>query len=149
MSRRETSTTLCCTVLCCAILHCAEQGCTVLHPTVLHCTILYSSVLHCANSAAPHPNILCCTILYCSVLYYRVLYYSVLYLICPSMSPAFLVKKSVISFSDSASNTVVGSKSAAHTSTPERSIASSPSSSPCEEWCAKDSGVIEVVMMLY
>jgi hypothetical protein len=75
---------------------------------------------------------LCSPTLHCTALHLPALHYTMLHLICPSMSPAFFTKKSVISFSDSASNTVVGSKSAAHTSTPDRSIAS-PSSSPCTE----------------
>ena len=46
------------------------------------------------------------------------------YLICPLISPAFFTKNSVISSNDSLSKTVVGSKSAAHTSTPDRSTSS-------------------------
>ena len=47
------------------------------------------------------------------------------YLICPFTSPALEMKNALISSSDSSSNTVVGSKSAAHTSIPDRSGISS------------------------
>ena len=47
------------------------------------------------------------------------------YLICPFTSPALEMKNAFISSSDSSSNTVVGSKSAAHTSIPDRSGISS------------------------